>query len=710
MTFSIALFYFHSLNLISNEESSSERFADDSDIIYDTSIKGNDDESWYSSRADLLLTLIRRATTELPYVGTSSNIGPGKILYATACSLVLAGIFLPSSHFHPSKKEQKAADDIIAMGPDQYSKQNMLSDMDKRYQGKDKRFVVALARNTHTWRVFPLPTRSHALISQHTLKEQLNIVGTLQLYFDGRHFNMHKFKFGRGAIYKGKYIPVFCVEIACWLLEASWQAYYSSTEYSLSDWAPGRMRLDQIGLKLERNITDSETDTHVFVATNISEQVEGEEDSIIVVCFRGSASRTNIKTDLSFKQVPLPEKIKSDVPAFNIRPGMPIAVDETLWDEQASSSLPSVLQDIIHGPSGHYKSWPTTGEETDYSSTNACHPVDLDQSVFIPTVSNAGKAIIRATPMARQALPCVHEGFLQNYTKIRHELVETILSILKRQLEKSVKRSHHSNNRYSDDDDGDQPLTLPKIYITGHSMGGALGQLLALDLASNCEIVIEQALPNDKGINGGSGNHSRQSLSSFDNDDDMIEEAAGLSDLNWLGQRLDDPNSSSTKISKKKIRLRPPIAVYSYGQPRLGNNAFKTIYKKRVPHTFRVCTEGDAITTMPSTGPFFGGIYRHAGLEVLLEEGCTGNILVGPTVVETLLRFSKVRTSLDAHSLERYRESLESALGREDLKEYYRGHGGKVRHNNQDGNGYLSGNSGPLPSWVTSVKRHDDNA
>ena len=533
----------------------------------------NLDESW-DTRADLLITLIRRATTELPYVGTASNIGPGKILYATACSLVVAHIFLPSSHFHPSKKD-KADSDEYAMGPDQA----MLSDLDKKYQGKDKRFVVALARNTHTWRVFPLPTRSHALISQHTLKEQLNILGTLQLYFDGRHFHMHQRKLGRGAIYKGKYIPVFCVEIACWLLEVSWQAYYSPFEYSRDNWAPGRMRLDRIGLKLERYINDSETDTHAFVASNISEQVEGEIDSVIVISFRGSASSTNIKTDLSFRQVPLSERIMSDIPAFNIRPGKSIAVDESLWDTN-EPSLPSMVQDILHGPSGKYTPRPTSAEE---SSDNS-HPVELDQSIFMPTVSNGAKAIIRATPMARQALPCVHEGFLQNYSRIRHDLIETIVSVLKRQLDKSIECSQYGK---SSDDDGATPVTLPKIYITGHSMGGSLAQLLALDLASNCEIVIEQAIAKDKGQS--SGGQSRQSLSSLDDEDAARE---SLPELDWLGQRLS--HQSRNRIATKKIRLRPPIAVYTYGQSRVGNNAFKAIYKKRVPHTFRVSTEGDA--------------------------------------------------------------------------------------------------------------------
>lgn len=567
------------------------------------------------------------------------------------------------------------------MGPDQYSRQTWLSELDKRYQGKDKRFVVALARSTHTWRVFPLPTRSHGLMSQHTLKENLKIVGTMQLQFDGRSFTTHPFKIGRGAIYKGRYIPVFCVEIALHLLEASWQAYYSPSEYSWNDWAPGRMRLDSIGLKLERAIHDAETDTHAFIASNSSEQVEGEEDSIIVVAFRGSASFENVKTDLSFRQVPLPEKIMSDFPAFNIRPGMPVGVDEALW-ETSESSLSTIIRDFLRGSTpGKYTSWKTTAAAEQRS--NVVDHADGDQSQLLPTVSHGAKAIIRATPMARQALPCVHEGFIQNYERIRHEIVEEIVSILKRQLDKSVQNSARH-------DDDLEPFTLPKIYVTGHSMGGSLAQLLALDLASNVEIVIEQSTFENK-----SRSMSKQSLSSLDNDSEHIDTSFG-GDVYWLGHRLTHQNT-------KKLRLRPPIAVYTYGQPRLGNNAFKTIYKKRVPHTFRVSTEGDAITTMPTTGTYCGGIYRHAGLEVVLEEGCTGNILVGPTVVETLLRFTKVRTSMAAHSLEAYRECLESALGQDDLKEYYRGHGGKVRHGDQLG-GY-SGNNSSLPSWVTSVKR-----
>ena len=649
--FSFTLFYMSTMKMLHNTDDS---VISQDEIVYDSSRTGMN-ESW-DSRADFLFRILRVATSQSPYVGTASNIGPGKMLYATACSLVAAFIFLPSSNFRASNREIQSREGNTEISGT--SKQTMLAIKDRRIQGRDKRFVVALARNSHTWRVFPLPIRSHSILSQHTLKEQLNFVGTFQL--DGQ-FNTHKFKFGRGTIYKGKYMPVFCIELACWLLEASWQTYYSPTEYSHDDWAPGRMNIEPMGLRVDHFIDDDESDTHAFVATNVSEQVEGEEDSIIVVAFRGTASMSNIATDLTFSQVPLHDKVMSDSPAFSIRPGEDIAVDESAWDMDEATPI-EIVQGILLNRSASYE------------------PSGDQESTLLPSaVSHGAKAVIRATPMARQALPCVHEGFQLSYMKVRRQIIEAILSVMKRQIDKAIERSKKSGSE-------DEPLTLPKIYLTGHSLGGCLSQLLALDLASNCEIVIEQP-------SGANEILLRHSFSSMDLDEEMPSANGDFVDA----------CQHQNELPKKVIRLRPPIAVYTFGQPRLGNVAFKTLYKQRVPHTYRVATEGDAITTMPTLGPLCSGIYRHAGLEVLLEEGCTGNILVGPTVIETLLRFTKVRTSVIAHSLERYRESLESALGSEELREYYRGHGGKVMHSNQVS--YSGSNGSTLPSWVTQVKR-----
>ena len=55
---------------------------------------------------------------------------------------------------------------------------------------------------------------------------------------------------------------------------------------------------------------------------------------------------------------------------------------------------------------------------------------------------------------------------------------------------------------------------------------------------------------------------------------------------------------------------------------------------------FRQTVEGDPVTALPQVA--CSGIYKPAGLEVILDEGTTGNTLVGPTVVETLFRFHNV--------------------------------------------------------------------
>jgi hypothetical protein len=80
--FSLSLFFVHTLNLFGSYTSKAASSNSlDTGIIYDTSL-GSGGETW-DSRADVLFGILRRASTQVPYVDTSSNIGPGKILYAT---------------------------------------------------------------------------------------------------------------------------------------------------------------------------------------------------------------------------------------------------------------------------------------------------------------------------------------------------------------------------------------------------------------------------------------------------------------------------------------------------------------------------------------------------------------------------------------------------------------------------------------------------
>jgi hypothetical protein len=272
-------------------------------------------------------------------------------------------------------------------------------------------------------------------------------------------------------------------------------------------------------------------------------------------------------------------------------------------------------------------------------------------------VSKGARALLQATPVARSTFPLVHEGFQDVYTQIRRKIFDILLPVMQRQLAKSLEME-------DPEADGQEPLALPKIYVTGHSLGGSLAQLLALDLANNCEIV----LPYKK------------------NPDIPIP-----------------PEDEVFLLpSPPDLRLQPPIAVYTFGQPRVGNKAFSRLYKQRVPHSFRVVNEGDVITSMPNF-VFCGGIYKHAGLEVLLDEGMTGNILVGPTVVETVFRFHQVRTNMLAHTMSRYRDCLECAFEEHELLEYYQGHN-VVKANYQTAGTEHVANA-EIPDWMTQGRK-----
>ena len=297
-----------------------------------------------------------------------------------------------------------------------------------------------------------------------------------------------------------------------------------------------------------------------------------------------------------------------------------------------------------------------------------------DPSTF-RAVSKGAKAILKVTPLARDSFPCVHEGFQEVYTQIRRKVLDILIPVLQRQLAKSLDCSRSEGKR--------EPLALPKIYITGHSLGGSLAQLLALELANNCEIVLSTR-PKSEG-------------------DDHFDGVARKPEEEIFN--LPSPDSIQRKKSldsftePTELRLQPPIAVYTYGQPRVGNKAFSRLYKQRVPHTFRIVNEGDPITSLPNF-VFCGGIYKHAGLEVLLDEGRTGNILVGPTIVETVFRFHEVRTNLIAHSMSQYRDCLECAFEQHELLEYYQGHNGGKSSFEVDS---IHPSNTTIPEWMTQV-------
>lgn len=127
---------------------------------------------------------------------------PGKILYLTVAIISVAFIFLPPL-IHDAEKETEDSS-------------TNLSSNKQENQRRDKRMVITLAHYTHTWRIFPCPLQK--------IRFQIG-KNSLDCFQIDQNFRYHKSSFGRGAIYRSNYVPVFCVEIALWLLECSWQVF-----------------------------------------------------------------------------------------------------------------------------------------------------------------------------------------------------------------------------------------------------------------------------------------------------------------------------------------------------------------------------------------------------------------------------------------------------------------------------------------------------
>lgn len=83
-------------------------------------------------------------------------------------------------------------------------------------------------------------------------------------------------------------------------------------------------------------------------------------------------------------------------------------------------------------------------------------------------------------------------------------------------------------------------------------------------------------------------------------------------------------------------RQKFPVAqVYTFGQPRVGNGAFKRLYEWSLgAATFRVVHEEDIVARLPHL-PWLTDPYRHAGVEVLISS-VTGQAVIAPSVATLL--------------------------------------------------------------------------
>lgn len=336
----------------------------------------------------------------------------------------------------------------------------------------------------------------------------------------------------------------FCLELACYLLEASYQAYFpvhpeKMTYHMLNDSYAARIAemkppptsttaepneavmsgpkldLSRLGLRSCGVFSCSAFSTFGFL---------GRTDSEFIVTFRGS-TLANIISDFKFTQIPLPD-LRRSVPFFveafsfiECR-GNPFKISGA--DENIPRSLDESLEEVLP---------------------------DLEEGIQAKLKALAAKCI-NMLPLCNQTLPRVHLGFWESYASIRDEFMTKIAQAL---FIDYFQAKTGNSGQQAGCDGG--PLN---VIFTGHSLGAAMTTLAALELAENMPTLI-------------------QAMRIYAGGEDV-------SDFNWLGAT---------------------ISIYCFGSPRVGNSVFAAKLQHEVNVCYRVQVDGDIVAMVPKFLGFY---------------------------------------------------------------------------------------------------------
>ncbi|CAM9503707.1 unnamed protein product [Phaeothamnion confervicola] len=162
-----------------------------------------------------------------------------------------------------------------------------------------------------------------------------------------------------------------------------------------------------------------------------------------------------------------------------------------------------------------------------------------------------------------------------------------------------------------------------QLYLTGHSLGGALATVCAYDMALWVVPAINARLGRGSGSPGGPSNGQ-----------DGCGRSGGFEHNEEIG-----------------------IVMYNFGSPRVGDAFFQRRYNRLVPESYRVVCDGDFIAGMP---PARLG-YVHVGRTAVVDKAGSGSLLIDPSLLETSFKTSR-NYYLTSHLFDAYTRALDGCL------------------------------------------------
>ena len=409
---------------------------------------------------------------------------------------------------------------------------------------------------------------------------------------------------------------VFCVDRALDLRNVAFEVYYSPDGMD-TEGAEGVMDLERSGYSLVDCCFLKEKSVFVLIARH-------KVSRRLIVAFRGSLNYKHFETNIDYG--------KKDVDILSLSLDKLDAIDE-LDVERGAVQYERSLHAGFRKPNTlpGMQSWEDGGEEYEEDEDGASFSRQSTSNAFSRQTSftqpelqasqsskpgrtmrntiagvagaiggatvqildqSAGlvRSAAKYTPVLQGLVkPYIHTGFWEAYSLVR----EFVHAVVRREL----------------------AMEPADLFVTGHSLGGALGTIASLDLAV----------------------HTLPRINAY-----MAKKRA-LADENVV--------SSPPQAGSKSRFRRVKICQYNFGSPKVGNGSFVALVNKWVPDSFRVVVDGDVVSSLPPTG------YRHAGTEIVVDRAGNGSIIIDRSFVERWLRPATVY-SIRVHSLHMYLKGI----------------------------------------------------